>query len=187
MLLRVAHHPVYSLIKTVRTFLMLLLFGCGLQLAQAQTPSTTSQLKAFYLYNFTQFITWPPNAFNSSTAPFVIAILGTNPFGAYLETVVEGERAGMHPIVVRQFAEASEVEGCHLLFINRNLEPETLTALNSRGILTVGDTDNFIRDGGAIRFYPDNNNIRLQINLQAARKANVTISSKLLRLADVVD
>lgn len=154
--------------------------------AKAQSPTPANQVKAVFLFNFTQFVTWPPAAFNDSNAPFVIGVLGTDPFGAYLDNVVLGEKMGGHPIVVRRFEEAKDVRNCHILFIRKSNAAEIARSLASQPMLTVSDADRFATDGGMIRFYIENNKIRLRINIAAAKAAGLSISSKLLRLADVI-
>ncbi|HEU4633924.1 MAG TPA: YfiR family protein [Flavisolibacter sp.] len=170
----------------IRLVVLLLWTGSAFSL-RAQAPSTANQLKAVFLYNFTQFVDWPANSFSSSTSPFVIGILGENPFGSYLSSVVEGEKAGSHPIIVRHFNSVKEIGNCHILFINRKEASSAIKHLENRSILTVGDESDFIRSGGMIRFFIRNNKIRLQINLKAAKASGLNISSKLLRVADVVN
>ena len=165
---------------------MVLLCSCVESQAQT-TPSKEYQIKAVFLYNFTQFVEWHPAAFQQPTAPFVIGILGEDPFGNYIDQTVAGENVGGRPIIVRRYKEAKDINSCHILFINSTtIANDVLKVIASRNILTVGDNSNFIRQGGIVRFYTDNNKIRLQINLTAARTANLNISSKLLRVADVV-
>lgn len=158
-----------------------------LQPLKAQTPSTANQLKAVFLYNFSQFVDWPPASFSSSSSPFVIGILGRDPFGSYMESVVQGEKVGTHPIVVERYSSAGDVKACHILFINTSEPSSAIRELKNRTILTVGDQKNFAKLGGMIRFFIENNKIRLQINLRAARAANLNISSKLLRVAEVIN
>lgn len=160
--------------------------ACSLQL-HAQTPSRANQVKAVFIYNFTQFVDWPSNSFSSNTSPFVIGILGADPFGSYMDSVVAGERFESHPIVVQHFTNAREARNCQILFINTAEPASVIKDLESRSILTVGDQNNFATTGGMIRFFIENNKLRLQINLKAARAANLTISSKLLRVADVIE
>ena len=137
--------------KRVRA-LMLFAFCLASFICRAQTPSTASQIKAVFLYNFAHFVTWPPSSFSGASSPFVIGILGSDPFEAYLEKVIEGERIEGHPIVVQHFKDIAEIKQCHILFINRDSPSETITHLNQRSILTVGDRSSFVKDGGMIGF-----------------------------------
>lgn len=156
--------------------------------AAAESPSEY-QVKAVFLYNFAQFVEWPPEAFADERAPLVIGVLGQDPFGPDLDAALRGETAANRPLVVRRFANVAEIDVCHILFISGSEWPhidEVLSALRGRSILTVGDTEGFARRGGMIRFVTERNRIRLRISLDAATRAKLTISSKLLRLAEIV-
>jgi hypothetical protein len=166
---------------------LLLAFALMCLFSGAQSTSPVNQIKAVFLFNFTQFINWPPTSYGGATSPFVIAVLGNDPFGAYLESVVENEKVEGRRITVQRYTDLKDVKQCHILFINKENAGELAKEMGSRSILTVSDTGNFARDGGIIGFYLDNNKIRLQINTKAARAANLTISSKLLRLANIID
>lgn len=153
----------------------------------AQTPEY--QLKAVFLFNFTQFVEWPATAFESAESPIVIGVLGTDPFGAYLDETVRGETVNGRPLVVRRYAGLEKPDACHVLFVSRSEASRVKQVLGStagRSILTVSDLEEFTGNGGVIRFVTMNNKIRLRINLEAARSAGLVISSKLLRPADIV-
>jgi len=160
---------------------------CCMQLL-AQTAKEY-QVKAVFLFNFTQFVEWPAAAFSSPNAPFVIGILGDDPFGNYIDDAVSNEKINGHPLMVKRYHDVTEIKNCHILFIN-SPDPEkvreNLLAIN-RYTLTVSDADNFMRVGGIIRFITVNNKIRLQVNPDAARAAEVIISSKLLRVSEIFD
>ena len=167
----------------------LVLVACGPWL-EAQAPRASEyQVKAVFLFNFAQFVDWPPGAFPDSAAPIVIGVLGNDPFGAYLDETVRGERVRGHPLEVRRYRTIEEIRTCHILFINPSgagrLE-DVLGELKDRAILTVGDDAGFAQRGGMIRFVSENSRIRMRINLEAAAAANLTISSKLLRAAEIV-
>jgi hypothetical protein len=147
------------------------------------------QVKAVFLFNFAQFVDWPAEAFPASDAPVVICVLGTDPFGAALDQTVRDERLGSRPFQVQRYQTVDEMKTCHILFIGRAeaARPEViLAALKNRPILTVSDADGFARRGGMVRFVTDRNRIRLQLNLAATEAAHLTISSKLLRVAEIV-
>jgi hypothetical protein len=156
--------------------------------ATAQTP-TEYQVKAVFLYNFAQFVEWPAAAFAGERAPLVIGVLGEDPFGPDLDAIVRGESVNNRPLLVRRFRDVSQIDACHILFISASEAAhldEVFSALRGRAILTVGDSESFARRGGMIRFVTDRNRIRLNISLQAVDVAKLSISSKLLRLAQIV-
>jgi hypothetical protein len=155
----------------------------------AAAPAQEYEIKAVFLYNFAQFVQWPPEAFADKSAPLVIGILGSDPFGSYMDEAVRGETVDGRPFVVRRFDRAEDATACHILFISRSESgriDQILGSLKGKSILTVGDMDEFSRNGGMIRFVTENNKVRLRINVEAARSAGLKISSKLLRPAQIV-
>lgn len=173
-----------------RAFIALLtalLLGAACE-SPAGAPSEY-EVKAVFLFNFSQFVSWPPDAFAKSDSPIVIAVLGQDPFGRELDAVVSGERVGTHPLEVRRYRDVSEVRDCHILFIDRSEESHLhgiLEALHGRSILTVSDIEDAARSGVMIDLVNESNHIRLQINVAAARESRLTLSSKLLRPAEIV-
>lgn len=151
-------------------------------------PSREYDLKAAFLYNFAAFVDWPPQAFEDAQAPFVIGVIGADPFGPVLDELVRGERAKDRPLVVRRLNELHEIRGCHILFISRTERYRLYDILwHTRGhaILTVSDLPGFTSAGGMIGFRTEQQRIVLQVNPAAAAAAELVISSKLLRVARV--
>lgn len=176
-----------ALLRAILTSVLLLVRGAGLAGQTAQAPEY--QVKAVFLFNFAQFVDWPADAFPDADTPFVIGVLGDDPFGSVLDQTVRGERLGGRSFQVRRYQRVDDIKTCHILFISRSEEsrPESMPAgLKHRPILTVSDAEGFAERGGMIRFVTDRNRIRLQINLAAAEAAHLTISSKLLRVAEVI-
>ena len=161
----------------------------SVQIIRAQT-SSEYRVKAVFIFNFTHFVDWPASSFTSSDSPFIIGIIGKDPFGNYLEEAVANEKVGSHPIVVHHFSDLSEVTNCQILYINY-IEPvlvkSILNTTSEKNILTVNDALNFPRWGGIIGFFTENDKIRLQVNVSAAKKAQLAISSKLLHVARIVE
>jgi hypothetical protein len=159
----------------------------GLKLS-AQTPTSPEyQVKAVFLFNFAQFVDWPPKAFPETQTPLVIGVLGEDPFGTYLDETVRGEKVKDRPLVVQRYRRVGEVKTCHVLFISRS-ETDRLEQIfanvKGRYILTVGDAEDFALRGGMIQLVTEKNKIRMRINLEAVKAAGLTISSKLLRVAE---
>ena len=166
----------------------LLLLG-ALRVSAQTTPSKEYQIKAVFLFNFAQFVEWPPAAFASANSPIVIGVLGENPFGAYLDETVRDEKVNNRPLEVQRYRRVDEIKTCHVLFISRseaNRLEQILVSLKDRSILIVGDGDDFVQRGGMIRLATAQNKVRLIINVDAAKAANLTISSKLLRAAELM-
>ena len=154
----------------------------------AEVP-TEYQVKAVFVFNFSRFLEWSPQAFTAPNAPFVIGILGDDPFGARLDEAVRGEQIDQHPLVVRRFRSMSEIGNCQILYIDRSESAQLqqiLLAMDHRSTLTVSELDQSSERGVMIQFMTENNHIRLRINVDSARAAGLTISSKLLRSAEIV-
>jgi hypothetical protein len=167
-----------------------LLFACGVwQPGPASAAPTTAQVEAVFLFNFSQFVEWPPQVFADPGSPIAICVLGSDPFGATLDEVVHGEVVKGRPLAVRRFQHIEELTDCQILFVSRSererLQP-ILEKLKGRNILTVSDLEEFAGEGGVICFVVLDNKIRLRVNLEAAKAAGLTLSSKLLRPAQIV-
>jgi hypothetical protein len=166
-------------------FSLFSLFPCG---AQAPT-STQYKLEAVFLFNFTQFIEWPATAFPKADSPFIIGVLGNDPFGSILDGTVRGETAKGRPIVVQRYRNTEEIKNCQILFISSSEAgrlKKILASLKGMPVLTVGESENFARNGGAVRFLTAQPKIGLRINIDTLSESQLAASSKLLRLAEIV-
>jgi hypothetical protein len=154
----------------------------------AQPPRPTEyQVKAAYLYNFSQFIEWPANA--SAEDAFAICVLGQDPFGPILDAALAGLSIDGKSVVTRRLAKPQEGTGCRILFISSSEEQrlkETLTALGKNSVLTVSDIPQFAQRGGVIQFVLAGNRVRFEINLTIAQHAGLILSSDLLKVAVAV-
>jgi hypothetical protein len=154
----------------------------------AEEATLEYQVKAAFLLNFTKFIEWPPGAFSGAGDPFAICILGKDPFGRALDDIVEGEAVGARKLTIRRISEAPAPRTCQMLFIGPGEKEvsRTLEALGP-GVLTVGEGDEFSRDGGVIAFVIDNRRVRFDINVSAAGRAGLKLSSRLLSVARAIE
>lgn len=163
-------------------------------LALAAAPSCQAalqeyQVKAVFLFNFTQFIDWPATTFRDAATPITICILGDDPFGSFLDDAVHGERVGNRTLVVRRLGHGDDVAGCQIAFISSSESArldETIRHLDTLPVLTVSDVRGFGEHGGMVAFVTADNHVRLRINLDAVRTVGLSVSSKLLRVAEVV-
>jgi hypothetical protein len=165
------------------------LMVCSMFFASAQTlPTPEYQVKAVFLFNFTQFVEWPNTAFTSNNAPLVIGVFGDNPFGSYLEETVKDEIVNGHPLIVQYYKNIEDIKTCHLLFINlheTNEQEEVVRSLKGRNILTVTNDSDLSKQEEIIKLYIKNKKIQFQINTGAAKEANLVVSSKLLNIAKI--
>jgi hypothetical protein len=146
-------------------------------------------VKAAFLFNFAKFVDWPADAL-ANGGSVAICVLGEDPFGDTLDTLTHGERVNGHDIAIRRLRSAQDARACHILFISaseRHHLVEILYVLRGASVLTVGDVDEFAQVGGIIRLTKQNYRIGVEISAQAAERAHVKISSKLLSLATLVD
>jgi hypothetical protein len=174
------------LIKCWRRVLVFL--AAGAACAKGAALPSEYDLKAVFLFHFTQFVEWPASAFASPDGPFVIGILGPDPFGHALENVVRGEMVGQHPIVVRSVRDLAAELRCQILYVSS--ESESLVdarQFHGAPVLTVGESTSFFDGGGIIQFFSDHRHVRLRVNLGEARAHSLVISAKLLRVAEVLD
>lgn len=166
-----------------------LLFLRGQDLLAHTATAKEYELKAVFLFNFAQFVEWPPAAFPDAQTPLIIGVLGDDPFGPYLDETVRHEKVNNRPLIVQRYRRMGEIKTCHVLFVSQSeskrLE-KILAGLKGRNILTVGDFEGFAINGGMIRFLTGQNRIRFRINVGAAKAVNLTISSKLLRAAEII-
>lgn len=146
------------------------------------------QIKAAFIYNFAQFVNWPSSA-ESATDPFVIGIVGSDPFGPEIDSL-ESETLNHRPILIRRFTDAKDVSpDCRIVFINvaeSSRIRQTLDELSGRGLLTIGDTPRFADQGGAITFVIRKNKVRFIINRRTAEREGLRMNSQLLSLAERV-
>jgi len=145
------------------------------------------QVKAAFLMNFTKFVEWPQTTFRDPSQPITICVYGDDPFGAALDQAVEGEIVAGHRLTVEHLHRPPAPRACQVLFISRTeRDPAAIVAAAGPGVLTVGDDDRFLRDGGAIAFVVQARHVRFDISLRATAKASLTISSRLLNVARTV-
>lgn len=169
-----------------RLCIILLLVSQAAVICAQSRPAAAFQVKAAYLYNFTRFVEWEPDAYAAPDAPFIIGVLGNKLVGDYLQEIVRGEKVGNRPIIVQQYRSISEVRNCRILFMSAaeaSRARESLPEMTGKGILTVSDGESFLKWGGMIRFFNQENKIKIQINSSAARSGQLQISSKLLSVA----
>ena len=169
-------------------FVILLGAGCFAPQPRAEAFKEYD-VKAAFLYHLAEFVEWPPEAFPAAENPLVIGVLGADPFGKALDEIIHGEVVKNRKLTVERYRSMEEVKTCHILFISQSEAgrlDQIFSSLKDRKILTVGDTEGFALRGGMVRFLTEKNKIRLRINIDAAKAASLTISSKLLRAAKVV-
>lgn len=149
-----------------------------------------AKLKAAYIFHFLQFIEWPDSTFANENSPIVLAVLGKDPFGKILDETINSEKIGKRAIILKRIESVSEIGSCHVLYISSSEENKYKNILKHIGIspvLTISDIINFGLAGGDINFYIEENKVRFAINVQGVKESDLRISSKLLRLAKIIN
>jgi hypothetical protein len=149
--------------------------------AAAGNASLEYRVKAAFLFNFLKFVEWPPTA---GGGPWVIGLLGHDPFGELIDETVRGKELNGRSIEVRRFAHARDAKDCHILFMSGQefdrLGRHPLAA--QPGVLSVGESPGFLQSGGAINFYLEDNRVHFEIRPSVARAVGLRVSSQLLKL-----
>ncbi len=170
-----------------RFILALIVIAMLNPLPSAGQQFTEEQVKAGFLFNFAKFVEWPASSFAGTDSAITICVVGNNDFGATLESIVHGKLAGARPVTVRRMRDPREdYRACHMVYFSAfstKAHSELLVRLRNSSILTVGDSDDFAASGGMITFFLEDARVRFAINPEAARQANLHISSRLLSLA----
>lgn len=176
-------------LRTILAAIVALLTPAALPAAgAADAPSKEYQVKAAMIVNFVQFVEWPSSAFDSDAAPIVIGVIDPDPFGDALEKLAAQKTVGSHRLAVKRFGSADAVESCQVLFVPAARDPDMpglMRKLDGRPVMTVGETDRFPWEGGMIRFFAEDGKVRFEINPDAAQRAGLQVSSKLMKLARV--
>ena len=146
------------------------------------------EVKAAYLYNIVNFVTWPADAFNGPADPVRICVYGADPFGPLLDRALQGGGPGQRPMVAVRVAVADvdSLATCHLIFLpdgNTDRIDHAIRAAMQRPILIVGESDDVLRRGGMIAFVIDAGRVRFDVNPAAAASRGLLLSSRLLQVA----
>jgi hypothetical protein len=152
----------------------------------AQEAPSEFQVKAAFLFNFVKFIEWPADSFRENDGRIRLCVLGEERFGRELERIISGKVVDGHALELVRVSPAERVRNCHVLFVASSHTGglrEMLAQIRGAPVLTVGESSEFVRQGGVIRFFLLDNRVRFEINHEAAAQAGLKISSKLLALA----
>jgi hypothetical protein len=152
-------------------------------------PSSEYAIKAAFLFHFAQFAEWPATAFKDATTPLTFCTLGENEFHGALDDSISGKRIGNRTLRVQRLKEPQGAAECQVIFVGGNDKkriPALLASLKDAPVLTVGDTENFVQNGGMIGLFLEDSKIRFDINLDSVERAKLRISATLLALARTV-
>ena len=157
--------------------------------AEGNVALSEQELKAAALNQVVHFVRWPAESFPQPDSPLFIGIFGEDPFGNLIDELAAGQVASGHPVKVVRCFTPEAAEACHVVYVadaKQRSAARLIRTLESRSILTLSGDETFLERGGMICLSVRSNRIRILVNLEAAKRANVTLSSKLLRLAEIV-
>jgi hypothetical protein len=175
-----------KLLPTLCCALSIALIGGGFSPLRAEGDLGEYQVKAGFLVNFARFVEWPPEVMKDPSASLKVCIAGSDPFHGELDRIVQGKKIGSHPLEAMHVSRNQAARGCQVLFISfaeKKRIPEILTELAALPILTVGESNGFLQHGGMIGLIVEDERVKFEVNLEAAAKAGLKVSSRLLFLA----
>jgi YfiR/HmsC-like len=161
-----------------------------LQALQGIAVNREYAIKAAFLYHFLNYINWPEDSLKDPTQPFIIGVYHSDPFGVVLDKIAETKQVEGRAIEIRRLQTTDQILECHILFVprtvSRDVQTSVLKSLANSHVLAVGETDDFIEQGGSAQFFEEGNKIRFAFNTDAVNRSELKISSKLLSIAKVV-
>lgn len=156
--------------------------------ATQAAPPTEYEVKAAFIHNIAKYVEWPPTP-EYAASTMRLCVLGQNPFGNALDTLRNKKVGGLTWELVPVGPKTSMKE-CRVLFIaaseSGNLR-QILDSIKGSAVLTIGDTEGYAERGVMANFYLENSMVRIEINMDAAKRAGLNISSQLLKLARIVN
>ena len=164
-----------------------LILFCSVMSMQAQDDNKEYNLKAAFIYNFTQFIEW--NSLNTSNE-FIIGVVNSSPITAALEDIARSKTVDSKKIIIRHFYTPEEINDCNILFISANSKiplDKILEKTKSKNTLIISEQQGYAKLGSAINFIVVNAKLKFEANTKAIKSAGLTASSQLLKLAVIVE
>jgi hypothetical protein len=172
--------------RFARLFALALVAAAGLALAPAaHADISETAVKAAFLPRFARYVNWPPSAMPQGSDPFMLCVIGEDPFGATLDQAARSQSVDGRRIVVRRLESAAGADGCQIAFVDGSRGQPTgqlLAALGRKPVLTVTDAANS-GQRGLVHFTVANGRVRFFIDQAGAEQRGLTISSRLLALA----
>lgn len=157
--------------------------------AQPAGEVASSDVEAAYLYNFGKFVVWPAPT-EPASQTFNICLLGRDEFGKTFDAMVADELVQGRSIAVKRPVSSAGVDACNILYIGRSEGSRLardLENVKDRPILTVSALPGFLDHGGMIQFLERENKVRFAVNVTAATRARLALSSELLKVAVYVN
>ena len=180
-------HPVGHVV--IAALVCAALSGAGRAMSHEPAIPLEQRVKVAFLFNFAKFVEWPREALAEEQAVFILGVLGDDPLAESLERTLLDKEIQGRSVQVRRFRKVEDLSTCHLLFVGARVAgrlPRVLQALGGRPVLIVGESEGFARRGGIINLVYAGDETRFEINPDAAERARLQISSRLLSLARII-
>ncbi len=169
----------------LRLLLLAVLLGAG----AAQASELELRVKAAFLYNVAKFVNWPEDAQATDNA-IDICVFQHAEFARTAQDELNGKRVGQRPVTTRSISALADARDCEIVFVGEEAKRTEVTSglaeLRSQPVLTVGDPESFIDDGGIMRLKRLDGKLRFEVAMQGVQRSGLQLSSKLLRLADII-
>lgn len=166
--------------------ILFVLLGWG----EASGRPSEHEVKAAFLYKFARYVEWPTGSFADDQAPIVIGVVGRDPFGPILDRIVAGKVVQGRSVEIERIDSIGKLKTCHILFFGSSEKlrlGQYFEALDRASVLTVSELEWFARSGGMIHLKIDKERIGFEVNVDNAGRAGLKISSRLLKLATIVE
>ena len=147
------------------------------------------EIKALYLFNFTKYVDWPENAFADSNSCYTIGIAGSEEIFNDLDKLTNGRSVNGRKLRIQHIEKAEDARKCQIVYLGRGSEKlvgTVLEVVRHRPVLTVGEHENFLAQGGMVHFAREENKVRMEIYLDASQEAHLIISARLLPIAKII-
>lgn len=170
----------------LRWLVAAMLLGSSLSAQVGGVLQQEDDLRAALVLGFARFTEWPAA---QREGPLLIGVLGHPGIVSSMEKVAAGKSVNGRPITVRPLRTAAQAAGCHIVYFGRLQGSKLADALKEMlagearpARLLIGEDDRFLSAGGAVHLFEEDGRMSFDVNLDALQQANLTISSKLLRL-----
>jgi hypothetical protein len=168
---------------------LVLMLGAAICVAtlrpSAQPIATADELKAAFIFNFVKFVDWPSEAMPAGT-PLVLGVFGSDGIDESLRAYARGKTINGRELTVRRISGGDDLSRLHLLFVGaaeQGRVGDVIKRVDGNNVLTVSDAERFCQSGGVIALAMEQNRVRFDVNLDAAERSRLRVSSKLLALA----
>lgn len=183
------HFHLRSPLRRLPFFLFLTLVSLIWNPAISQAEAAGEyEVKATFFYHFANFVDWPASTFKATNGHLRICVMGKDPFGQTLEATLAKKSLQNHPFEIYRNPPTTKLKHCHLLYFPASASSKIRALrrhVDTEDVLTVGETSDFMEQGGMVQFFVDKQNIQFAINTDVVDQTNLKVSSKLLRLAKI--